>query len=161
MQTHKHPPHNKVIIGWREWCALPKLGLPAVKVKIDTGADTSALHAFDIETFHRKDKKYVRFSIHPLQGHLDLVRRCTALIVDERKIMSSNGHSERRYVIATPIKIGNLLFDIEITLSNRDPLKFRMLLGRQALKKFALVDPAHSYSQGTIKKKEALELYSL
>ncbi|SMC74240.1 30S ribosomal protein S6--L-glutamate ligase [Primorskyibacter flagellatus] len=120
--------------GWEEWVALPDLGLPALKVKVDTGARTSALHAFDIETFGPATRPKVRFTIHPIPGRDDLIIPCSAPIIDRRDVTSSNGEAEPRYVISTPMKVGNESWDIEITLTNRANMASRMLLGRQALK---------------------------
>ncbi len=148
-----------LLIGWREWCALPNLNIPAIKVKIDTGARTSALHAFNIHATQRKGKKYVNFSVFPLQGNNKTIIHCEAPVVDERSIMSSNGHREHRYIITTEIKIAQQLWSIELSLSNRDPLKFRMLLGREALKNLAIIDPNRDYCQGKIKKINLKDIY--
>ena len=119
---------RKLIVGWNEWCTLPDLNIPQIKAKIDTGTKTSALHAFDIHEDHTGNN--VIFSIHPLQGDRKITIECHAPIVDVRHIMSSNGHNELRYVIMTTLSIGSASWEIEMTLSNRDPLKYRMLLGR-------------------------------
>ena len=151
---------EKVLVGWREWCSLPVLGLPAVKAKIDTGARTSALHAFEIEQIEQDGKPYVRFCIHPLQRHTDLVKACIAPLVDRRPVKTSSGKKEHRFVIKTPIQIGNNRWEIEITLTNRRPMRFRMLLGREALRKRMVVDPGRSYYHGKILTKQLLVLYS-
>ena len=150
---------DKLLIGWREWCALPHLNIPAIKVKIDTGARTSALHAFNIKSWVKKDKKYVNFSVYPLQGNNKIIIHCEAPVVDERIITSSNGHREHRYIILTEIKIAHQIWSIELSLSDRDPLKFRMLLGREALKKWAIIDPSRNYCQGRIKKIDLKNIY--
>lgn len=150
---------NKILVGWNEWCSLPLLGLPAIKAKIDTGAKTSALHAFHISTFYKNEHKHVHFCIHPLQGDNKITQECEAPIIDERYIMSSNGHREHRYVISTDILFGNEKWQIELTLSNRDPLKFRMLLGREALNGRVIIDPNHTLCQGRIKKDELKAIY--
>lgn len=147
-----------VLIGWREWCALPDLNIPAIKVKVDTGARTSALHAFNIRLI---GKKHVAFSIYPIQGNKEIIVNCMATIVDKRYITSSNGHKEHRYIIMASIQLGDLTREIEVSLSNRDPLKFRMLLGREALKNWALINPGRSFCQGKIKKKELKKIYGL
>jgi len=152
-------PAQSLLIGWQEWCALPRLGLPAVKAKIDTGARTSAIHAFDIATFRRGGELFVRFFIHPLQKNNEVEHVCTARVVDERSVMSSNGHKEHRYVIRTPICLGDQSWEIDITLSNRDPLTFRMLLGRNALKRRVIIDPSRSLCQGNIEAAQLLKLY--
>lgn len=150
----------KILIGWSEWCQLPQLNLPAIKAKIDTGARTSSLHAFNITPFKQDGKDWVHFEMHPLQYNDSLVVQCKAPIVDERSVMSSNGSKEHRYVITTPLKLGNEIWDIELTLSNRDPLRFRMLLGRAALQKHTLIDPNRRYCNGKISKSKALLLYT-
>jgi ribosomal protein S6--L-glutamate ligase len=121
------------VLGWREWVALPQLGLPAVKAKIDTGAKTSALHAFSIETFGPAGAPRVRFGVHPVDYDSNVEVWCTAKVVDRRHVRSSNGQSEQRYIINTPIRIGDREWPIEISLSNRYTMAHRMLLGRTAL----------------------------
>lgn len=142
---------NKLIVGWNEWCSLPDLGIAQIKAKIDTGAKTSALHAFDIH--EDRTGNNVNFSIHPLQANRKITVKCHAPIVDVRHIMSSNGHNELRYVIMTTLVMGELSWEIEMTLSNRDPLKYRMLLGRKALVKHVIVDPSRSLCLGKIHKR--------
>lgn len=138
----------KMIIGWREWLALPDLGVPAIKAKVDTGAKTSALHAFDISPFEQGGDRFVSFSVHPLQGNDDVVIQCTAPLVDRRKVTSSSGQSQRRYVIATTLQVAGRSWSIELTLTNRDVMKFRMLLGRDAMKGRLIVDPQLSLQAG-------------
>ena len=150
---------DKLLIGWNEWCQLPQLNLPAIKAKIDTGAKTSALHAFNIVKFTRKHKPWVKFNIHPIQGNNELTVNCQSPLIDERFVMSSNGHKEHRPVIKTTVILGPLTWQIEITLSNRDPLKFRMLLGRNALKEHIIIDPYHTTRQGKINERHLYKLY--
>lgn len=133
---------NKLLIGWQEWCSLPDLQVKYIKAKVDTGAKTSALHAFNIKEFIRNKVKYVSFDIHPVQDNDEIVVRTSARVTDERYVMSSNGHREKRYVITTELYLGNHQYDIELTLTNRDSLRFRMLLGRDALKSHCIIDPA-------------------
>lgn len=139
---------SKTTIGWLEWMALPDLGIPAVKAKIDTGARTSSLHAFSIESFMEDSKKKVRFRIHPLQRRTDIELTCIADVIDQRMVSDSGGHSEMRYVIRSKIVVGNTEIDAEITLTDRDTMRFRMLLGRTALADNFLVEPNLSYITG-------------
>ncbi|MFN3233914.1 MAG: ATP-dependent zinc protease [Gammaproteobacteria bacterium] len=150
-----------LLIGWQEWCSLPQLHLPAVKAKIDTGAQTSALHAFDIERFSFQDRDFVRFKVHPVQANRSIIRECTSELVDIRDVMSSNGHKEKRFVIKTLLQLGDKEWEIEITLSNRDPLRFRMLLGREALHGKVIIDPTKTSYQKKIKKREVFQLYDV
>ena len=140
------------ILGWREWVSLPGLGIDRIKAKIDTGARTSALHAFDVRLVEDNDKKLVKFCIHPEQKNLDKVIECEAVLLDEREVKDSGGHSENRYVIETDILIGSQLHTAEVTLTNRDSMGFRMLIGRTAMKGHYLVDPGKSYATGKRKK---------
>ncbi|GGD32409.1 30S ribosomal protein S6--L-glutamate ligase [Sinisalibacter lacisalsi] len=119
--------------GWEEWLSLPDLGVPAIRAKVDTGARTSALHAFDIETFGPSSRPKVRFTVHPIPGREDLVIPCSAPIIDRRDVTSSNGETESRYVISTTLDVAGHAWPIEITLTNRAQMASRMLLGRQAL----------------------------
>lgn len=151
---------KKIVIGWCEWCGLDKLNIPAIKVKVDTGAKTSALHAFDIVPYVKNGKDYVKFSVHPLQGNSRLTVKCRAPIIDERNVMSSNGHNERRFVIATPITMGGETWEIELTLSNRDPMRFRMLLGREAMGSNTIIVPQKTLNLGRVSKSVLKDLYS-
>ena len=136
---------GKEVIGWREWVALPDLGVDLIKTKVDTGARTSALHAFHIDPFKQKGKDWVRFAVHPIQGDDDVVRVCTSLVHDSRMVTNSGGMSERRWVIGTTIVLGDESWAIELTLTNRDEMGFRMLIGRTAIKGRFIVDPGQSY----------------
>ncbi|RAP40376.1 alpha-L-glutamate ligase [Rhodovulum viride] len=134
-------------LGWEEWISLPELGLPAMKAKVDTGAKTSALHAFDIEPFGPASRPKVRFAVHPIPGREDLSIPCSATVVDRREVTSSNGDSEWRYVIAADIVVGERRWPIELTLTHRGGMAYRMLLGRQALGEDVLVSPVDSFCQ--------------
>jgi hypothetical protein len=137
------------LIGWREWLALPDIGLPGIKAKIDTGARTSALHAYFVEPFQQDRVDFVRFGVHPLLRKPDLVRICQAPVKECRQVTDSGGHREERYVIETTIQLGRFSSTIELTLTNRDTMKFRMLLGRSALQQMGvLVDSTRSYLLG-------------
>ena len=144
------------IIGWREWASLPDLGLIAVKGKIDTGAKTSSLHAYDIQLEEKGTKTYVNFKVHPLQHDFSVVVNCRALLVDKRHVTDSGGHKEERYVIRTTMVLSGTKKKIELTLTNRETMKYRMLIGRSALKHY-YIDPSQSYLSGkTIKQKRFL-----
>jgi ribosomal protein S6--L-glutamate ligase len=138
---------RSIVIGWEEWVALPDLGLPAIKAKIDTGARTSALHAYFVETFGPISAPMVRFGIHPIPGRSDIAVVCTAPVIDRREVTSSNGESELRYVIRTRVAMGGHEWPIEVTLANRESMSYRMLLGRQAIREDMFVDAASSFRQ--------------
>ena len=137
-----------VIIGWKEWVGLPELGIPAIKAKIDTGARTSALHTFSIEEFIEQDRRMVRFSIHPLQRSRDIELFCEAPVLERRRVKDSGGHVEKRYVIQTLVALGGMSWSINITLTNRDTMLFRMLLGRKAVEDRFLINPGQAYHTG-------------
>ncbi len=152
--------NQKKIIGWKEWFSLDCLALPAIKAKIDTGAKTSSLHAFNIETFYIEDVEYVRFEIHPLQKNKKLARTCVARIVDRRMVSDSSGKKERRIVIESNLKVGANAARVEITLANRDSMAFKMLLGREALKELKMItDVSKSFILGSLKRSEVIQLY--
>lgn len=136
------------ILGWREWLELPGFGIPAIKAKIDTGARTSALHAHELEYFRRARREWVRFWIHPLQHDAQLMMRCETPIIDRRTVSDSGGHRERRYVIETPVRVAGVEWTIEVTLTRRDGMLFRMLLGRTGIAGRFLVDPRRSFVTG-------------
>lgn len=138
---------NELSVGWREWFALPELSIDRVKAKIDTGARTSALHAFFVEPFEEAGQKMVRFGVHPFQKRSDIEIICQSPIKDYRQVRDSGGHQEMRYVIETTIRLGERIWSIEMTLTNRDNMKFRMLLGRTAMRGMAVL-PDRSYLFG-------------
>jgi hypothetical protein len=135
-------------IGWREWLALPELGVPAIKAKMDTGARTSALHVANLEPFVDNDQRKVRFVLHPLRRNRRIELVCVADVVDARVVSDSGGHREKRLVIVTPVRLGDRQWPIEITLTNREEMLFRMLLGRTAMANRFTVNPAKSFCEG-------------
>lgn len=144
---------NYPVIGWREWVCLPELGIPKIKAKVDTGARTSALHAFSLKPFTENGQDKVRFEIHPFQHSTDTVVTCVADVVDKRIVTDSGGHEEERFVIQTPITIAGQTWSIEITLTERENMLFRMLLGRRALRKRFIINPARSFVSTKVKIK--------
>ncbi|MFW6198440.1 MAG: ATP-dependent zinc protease [Acidobacteriota bacterium] len=140
-----HPP----VIGWREWIGLPELGIDAIKAKVDTGARSSALHAFDVERFDRDGRPWVRFRVHPVQRDTGVTVDAEAALADERSVRSSVGTAQVRPVIVTPVRLGEDRWPVELTLTNRDVMGFRFLLGRQAIRRRFAVDPGRSYVLGT------------
>ncbi|HAC34132.1 MAG TPA: 30S ribosomal protein S6--L-glutamate ligase [Gammaproteobacteria bacterium] len=150
---------EKVTIGSEEWCSFPELGLPAVKARVDSGAKTSSIHAVNIQPFRRDRKLWVSFEVHPLQGNRRVLVRCERKVVDRRSIKSSSGVSETRYVISTPVKIGEQIWHIQLSLANRDSMGFRMLLGREALEGRAVIDPEKAFCQGTRDEAAVRKLY--
>ena len=139
---------NLPLIGWREWVSLPELGKAAVKAKVDTGARSSSLHAFDVRKFRRGGRAMVAFTIHPLQRETHTTIETEAELLEYRLVRSSGGHQTHRPVILTPIELFGQRWEIELTLATRDTMGFRMLLGRQAVRGRFVVDPARSYLGG-------------
>lgn len=147
-------PDKKLTLGWREWVGLPELGLPEIKAKVDTGARTSTLHAFELHTFSEGGKPRVKFQMHPVQRDSQVIVSCVADIVDERFVTDSGGNREQRLIISTRLTIGPWFWPIEMTLTGRDNMMFRMLLGRTAIKGIAMVDPSRSYTTGKRKRQK-------
>lgn len=150
---------NKIILGSEEWCSFPDLGIPAIKARVDSGAKTSALHAINIAPFVKDDVNWVKFDINPIQNNLKTVIHCEALLIDKRIVKSSSGFREQRYVIQSNIKIGEESWVIEMTLTNRDSMGFRMLLGREAMSGRILVDPEQKYLLGQNTIENLKDLY--
>lgn len=150
---------EKLSIGWQEWVSLPNLKIPAIKAKIDTGAKTSSLHSFKIKPIIKNRKDFVRFSVHPIQRNKTVSISCCCPIFDIRNVMSSNGLVEERFVIQSLLCLGNEKWEIEITLSDRDPLQFRMLLGREALDSRVVIDPSKALLTKKYPKNQVFDLY--
>lgn len=144
----KESANSLLKIGWREWAQLPELGIKALKFKTDTGARTSALHAMNIEYFNRNGKEWVRFTTQPHQKNRRAPITCEAPIFDTRTVTNSGGQRETRPVIETTLVVGEKTWQIRLTLTNRERMKFRMLLGRRAMTKHCWVDPTLSYVNG-------------
>lgn len=138
------------VIGWREWIALPDLGIDSLKAKVDTGARSSSLHAYDIRGFKRRGISWVRFRVHPVQRNHRITVEAEARVIGKRKVRTSSGHDSLRWVIETDALLGGERWPIEITLTRRDAMGFRMLLGRQALRSRFLVDPGRSFIFGKL-----------
>ena len=141
-------PRAKLEVGWCEWVSLPDLGLAGIKAKVDTGARTSALHAHQVRTFRRKGERWVRFRIWPLQQTKAPELVCEARVLERRLVADSGGHRELRFVIQTRLAIGNMEYPIEMTITRRDTMLFRMLLGRTAMKGRIIVNPGRSFLTG-------------
>jgi len=141
------------VIGWREWVGLPDLGVKVIKAKVDTGARSSSLHAFDIHEFEEEGEKFVRFKVHPIQRRTDMTVESVAKILEYRFVRSSSGKASRRPVIVTNVSLLGFSWPVELTLANRDAMGFRMLLGREAVRRRFLVDAGNSYFGGRPKRK--------
>lgn len=144
--------HPTTVAGWREWVSLPGLGVPWVKAKLDTGARSSAIHAFHLSEVQHEGERRVRFAVHPWQRSDDDETWMELPVLDRRVVRSSSGHTQRRYVVVMPVSLMQRTVDAEVTLSRRDEMGFRMLLGREVLRQGFLVDPARSYLGGRPKR---------
>ncbi|WP_281298783.1 30S ribosomal protein S6--L-glutamate ligase [Flavobacterium limnophilum] len=151
--------HNKIILGSEEWCSFPELGIPTIKARVDSGAKTSALHAINIAPFKKDGQNWVKFDINPIQNNVKTIIHCEAPLVDKRIVKSSSGFREERYVIQTNLEIGNSNWVIEMTLTNRDSMGFRMLLGREAMSGRVMVDPEQQYLLGQPTTDSLKEVY--
>lgn len=150
----RHEKKDMPVIGWREWVGLPDFGIKAIKVKVDTGARSSSLHAFDMEIFERDGVQWVRFQVHPVQRKTDNTVEVEAQILEFRSVRSSSGAVSLRPVIVTNITLLGITWPVELTLAGRDEMGFRMLLGREAFRKRFLVDAGNSYYGGKLNKKQ-------
>lgn len=150
---------DKTLIGSEEWCAFPQLGIPAIKARIDSGAKTSALHAINIKIFHKNNEEWLRFDINPIQNNTKSIIHCEAQLIDQRIVKSSSGTREKRYVIRTDIKLGEHNYQVEVTLTNRDSMGYRMLLGREAMVGRLIVDPERRFVLGQPSSESLKEYY--
>lgn len=150
---------SKIILGSEEWCSLPELGIPTIKARVDSGAKTSALHAINIAPFLKEGQNWVKFDINPIQNNVKTIIHCEAPLIDKRVVKSSSGFREQRYVIQTSLEIGQSKWLIEMTLTNRDSMGFRMLLGREAMSGRVLVDPEQQYLLGQPTPDNLKEVY--
>ncbi len=137
----------RILIGWREYVSLPDIDLPVIKAKVDTGARTSSLHAFNITPYYDRNRLRVSFQVHPIHERTDVIVTCTADVVDYRAVSDSGGHREKRYVIKTQLQIGDIQFPIEVTLANRESMTHKMLIGRVAMKQL-MIDPSRAFLLG-------------
>jgi ribosomal protein S6--L-glutamate ligase len=150
---------QKVIVGSEEWCSFPKLGIPTIKVRVDSGAKTSAIHAINIAPFVKNEENWVRFDVNPIQNNVRTVIHCESKLIGKRVVKSSSGFREMRYVIGAELEIGGQHWQVEITLTNRDSMGFRMLLGREAMSGRVLVDPEQKYLLGEPTTENLKEIY--
>lgn len=152
--------NNLTIIGSEEWCQFPDLNIPGIKARVDSGAKTSSIHAFNIQKFRKNGDKWVSFEVHPLQNDNRTSVFCEAPVIDQRVIKSSSGTSEKRYVIRSRMLLGSDQYDIELTLTNRDSMGYRMLLGREAMENRVLVNPSQSFCLGIKTHEELNKVYN-
>ena len=150
---------DKVIVGSEEWCAFPLLEIPTIKARVDSSAKTSALHAINIQPFEKEGENWIKFDINPIQNNTKATIHCQAPLVDKRIVKSSSGYREQRYVIKTRVSIGGQEWDVEVTLTNRDSMGFRMLLGREAMSGRLMVDPEQKYLQGEPSREDLKQYY--
>ena len=140
--------YERPIIGWREWIALPQLGIDKLRCKVDTGAKTSALHAFYVEPYEQEGLTRVKFGLHPDENSTSIEKHCEAVVIDQRNVTDSGGHTEQRFVIQTNIVLGERVWPTQITLTNRDTMKHRMLFGRTAILDYFLIDSSSQHLMG-------------
>jgi len=151
---------NLKIIGSDEWCVFKKLGIPAIKARVDSGAKTSSIHASNIEVVSKDGDDWVRFEVDPIQDDANILIKCEAKLLRSKKVKSSMGASEERLMIRTPLSIGKDTFIIKLTLASRDTMNYRMLLGREALNRRYLINPAEHCLLGKFSEEEVLEKYA-
>ena len=153
--------HKLMIVGNAEWCALPQLKIPAIRARIDSGAKTSSIHAVNIEEFYKNRQQWVRFEIHPLRIHTDVMIVCEAPVYDYRLVKSSTGVAQPRYVIETYIEMGGEKWTIQVTLANRRSMGFQLLLGRQAMTHRMLINPSEDFQLTRYTRKQVREFYNI
>lgn len=144
------------VIGWREWVGLPDFGISAINAKVDTGARSSSLHAFDLQAFEREGVAWVRFSVHPVQRKSAPTIQLEAPVLEYRSVRSSSGRASRRPVVVTNVTLLGVTWPVELTLASRDKMGFRMLLGREAFRRRFLVDAGKSYCGGKPKREKSI-----
>lgn len=150
---------NLKIIGSEEWCAFDTLKIPAIRARIDSGAKTSSIQATEIKLIKNNDEDWVRFVVYPLQKNSSIKVICLAKLVGKRSIKGSFGISEERLIITVPVGIGEDIFDIELSLANRNTMEFRMLLGREAMTNRYVINPGIKHVQKKYLKKEVNAIY--
>lgn len=150
-----------MILGNAEWCSLPRLKIPAIRARIDSGAKTSSIHAVNIKEFYKAGERWVSYEVHPLRKHTDIAVQCESKVVDYRMIKSSTGVSQPRYVIKTQIEMGGKQWMIEMTLANRRSMGYQMLLGREAMVDKVLINPAEGFCLTVYSKKEIRNFYGI
>ncbi|MDT7828625.1 RimK/LysX family protein [Pricia sp. S334] len=148
------------IIGADEWCAFKRLGIPAIRARVDSGAKTSSIHATNIEIFDKNGVEWVRFEVDPIQDNPDIIVKCEAKLLRSKKVKSSMGTSEERLMIRTPLTLGKNTFSVKLTLASRDTMNYRMLLGREALNGRYLIDPSQHCLLGEFSEETILEKYT-
>ena len=148
------------VVGSEEWCVFDGLGIPAIKARVDSGARTSSIQATHIKVYQEHAEDWVQFDVHPLQENRGITLTCRAKLIDRRIVRSSNGTSEERCVIRTPMRLGEAVFDIELTLASRETMEYRMLLGREAIAGRYLVDPSGSYRQQAFDEADIRQKYA-
>jgi hypothetical protein len=144
------------VIGWREWVGLPDLGIDRIKAKVDTGARSSSLHAYDLHKFSDNGEAWVAFKVHPIQRNTKTIIEAKAKVLEYRSVRSSSGKASIRPVIIARLSLLGQIWPVELTLANRDEMGFRMLLGREAFRKRFLVDAGKSYYGGIPKREKQL-----
>jgi len=153
--------NDYMILGNAEWCALPRLKIPAIRARIDSGAKTSSVHAINIKEFYKVGERWVSYEIHPLRKHTNIFIKCESKVVDYRMIKSSTGVSQPRYVIQTQIEMGGKQWLIEMTLANRRSMGYQMLLGREAMINRILINPAEDFCLTRYSKKQIRNFYGI